>query len=183
MKYSYQISIDNEMFSVLLEGDTIHVNERVYQIDTSFTGKEDLSLLVDGNVSFSYLVSGKSAYPLSHIEPGNLFQINVDGHTHDVFVEDQRSLLLKTFRKSPAGIAASAVIYAPMPGLVAKLLVKEGEHVTTGQGVVILEAMKMENEIRASQSGGVEEILVEPGQAVEKGQALVRLGGRRERTT
>ena len=175
MKHSYEITVDNEAFSVSLEGDVVHVNGRSYTIDASFPGEGHLSLLVDGSVSYSYVAGEGSLHPLQYVEHGNPFQINVDGHTHEVIVEDQRSLLLKTVRKSQTEAVGSAVITAPMPGLVAKILVKKGEQVTAGQGVVILEAMKMENEIRASQSGFMKEILVQPGQAVEKGQILARL--------
>jgi pyruvate carboxylase subunit B len=180
MRYTYEVCVDNEMFSVSLDGDTILVNGMIHQIDTSFPGAGDLSLLVDGNVSYSCVEGGESAHPLSHVVPGNPFQINVDGHTHDVLVEDRRSLLIKTLRKSQAGTARSTVVAAPMPGLVAKVMVSEGEQVTNGQGVFILEAMKMENEIRAPQSGLIEEILVRPGQAVEKGQILAKFGAGKE---
>jgi pyruvate carboxylase subunit B len=60
-----------------------------------------------------------------------------------------------------------------MPGLVARVLVEVGQRVEAGTGVVVLEAMKMENELRAGQAGLVRAIPVSPGQAVEKGQLLV----------
>ena len=62
-----------------------------------------------------------------------------------------------------------------MPGLVVKVQVEEGDHVEVGRGLVIVEAMKMENELKAEAAGVVARIHVEPGQAVEKDQILVDL--------
>jgi biotin carboxyl carrier protein len=60
-----------------------------------------------------------------------------------------------------------------MPGRVVRVLVSVGDHVSARQGVVVVEAMKMENELRASRDGVVKEVLVEPGAAVETGAVLV----------
>jgi pyruvate carboxylase subunit B len=62
---------------------------------------------------------------------------------------------------------------APMPGLIVRVDVTAGDEVRTGEGVVIIEAMKMENELRADGGGIVSRVLVEAGQAVEKGAVLV----------
>ena len=66
-------------------------------------------------------------------------------------------------------------IRAPMPGKVVKILVRPAEVVTAGQGLVIVEAMKMENELRAGRAGVVAEILVSEGVAVEAGQVMLTL--------
>jgi biotin carboxyl carrier protein len=69
--------------------------------------------------------------------------------------------------------ATGAAVRAPMPGRVVRVLVAVGDHVSARQGVVVVEAMKMENELRTSRDGVVKEVLVEPGAAVETGAALV----------
>lgn len=74
---------------------------------------------------------------------------------------------------APAG---EGVVTAPMPGKILRILVKEGEQVKTGQGLVVLEAMKMENEIPAPKDGVVKKILVKEGDTVDTGQALIELG-------
>ena len=63
-------------------------------------------------------------------------------------------------------------IVAPMPGKVVRLLVKEGDHVEAGQGLLVVEAMKMQNEIRSPKSGAVERILAKEGQPVNSGEIL-----------
>ncbi|MBI2072612.1 MAG: acetyl-CoA carboxylase biotin carboxyl carrier protein subunit [Gemmatimonadetes bacterium] len=64
-----------------------------------------------------------------------------------------------------------------MPGLVLRVDVEAGQEIAAGAGLVVLEAMKMENEIRSSGPGRVKSVLVEPGQAVEKGTPLVEVVG------
>ncbi len=63
-------------------------------------------------------------------------------------------------------------IVAPMPGKVVRLLVKAGEHVQAGQGLLVVEAMKMQNEIRSPKSGSVERVLAKEGQPVNTGEVL-----------
>jgi biotin carboxyl carrier protein len=63
-------------------------------------------------------------------------------------------------------------ILAPMPGKVVRLLVKAGEHVEAGQGLLVVEAMKMQNEIRSPKSGTVERVLAKEGQPVNAGEIL-----------
>ena len=79
-----------------------------------------------------------------------------------------------------AGVSAGPVgprpVVAPMPGMVLRVEVEEGDRVEEGQGIVIVEAMKMENELRALSAGYVTRIHVREGEAVEKDQILVELG-------
>ena len=63
-------------------------------------------------------------------------------------------------------------VVAPMPGKVVRLLVKEGDHVEAGQGLLVVEAMKMQNEIRSPKSGTVERIVAKEGQPVNAGEVL-----------
>jgi pyruvate carboxylase subunit B len=63
-----------------------------------------------------------------------------------------------------------------MPGLVVRVSVEPGQAVESGAGVLVLEAMKMENELRATSAGIVRAVRVQPGQAVERGQVLVEFG-------
>jgi biotin carboxyl carrier protein len=66
-------------------------------------------------------------------------------------------------------------VKSPMPGKVVRLLVKSGDEIKTGQGVAVVEAMKMENELRAPRGGTVQEVRVREGQAVEAGETLVSI--------
>ncbi len=79
-------------------------------------------------------------------------------------------------RRPAAGAAAPAALRSPMPGRVVKILVKAGDRVAVGQAVVVVEAMKMENELRATRAGTVQALRCEEGSAVEAGQDLVVIG-------
>jgi biotin carboxyl carrier protein len=74
-----------------------------------------------------------------------------------------------------AEVAAVKAVTAPMPGLVLRIEVEEGQQVKAGQGVVVVEAMKMENELKAPADGVVARVSVQPGQTVEKGAILIVL--------
>jgi biotin carboxyl carrier protein len=92
-----------------------------------------------------------------------------------VEVVDGRLAALAGVVKDRARAAGPTTVRAPIPGRVARLLVKVGEAVTAGKGMVVLEAMKMENELRAPRDGVVKELGCAEGAAVESGQALVTL--------
>jgi pyruvate carboxylase subunit B len=98
------------------------------------------------------------------------------GEGVEVEVLDERTRHIRSLVGAGRAHAGGGAVKAPMPGLVMKVLVTPGTEVTVGTPLVVLEAMKMENELRAVAPGVVEAILVEPGKVVEKGQVLVVLG-------
>jgi biotin carboxyl carrier protein len=76
-------------------------------------------------------------------------------------------------RRAGAASGAPVIVRSPIPGRVVKLLVRPGDRVTAGQPTVVLEAMKMENELRAPRAGTVQEVRCAEGAAVEAGQDLI----------
>jgi biotin carboxyl carrier protein len=90
-------------------------------------------------------------------------------------VVDERTLVIREMAGAGAAAHGPRPIVAPMPGMVVKVEVEEGDLVTAGQGVVIVEAMKMENELRAEAAARVSRVHVGQGEAVEKDQLLVEL--------
>ncbi|HEY2744162.1 MAG TPA: biotin/lipoyl-containing protein, partial [Polyangia bacterium] len=76
---------------------------------------------------------------------------------------------------APPRKAAASSIQSPMPGKIVKVLVAVGDEVKSGQGVVVVEAMKMENELKSPKDGKVKAVAVKEGQPVEAGQTLVTL--------
>jgi pyruvate carboxylase subunit B len=97
------------------------------------------------------------------------------GERRDVLVIDERAKQVQDLTGRRAGPQASGVVRAPMPGLVVRVEVQVGDRVTAGAGLVVVEAMKMENELRAPAAGDVAAIHVTAGAAVEKGAPLVTL--------
>jgi biotin carboxyl carrier protein len=88
-------------------------------------------------------------------------------------VLDERARHIRSLTGGGERARGPAVLKAPMPGLVVRVQVEAGQPVAAGAGVVVLEAMKMENELRAAAAGVVRIVRVRPGEAVEKGQVLV----------
>lgn len=91
-------------------------------------------------------------------------------------VDDERAMLLNKYVSDGGSKAHAARIIAPMPGKVVKLLVAPGDRIEAGHGVLILEAMKMENEIKSASAGIVTTVHCSAQDAVEKGTLLVELG-------
>jgi biotin carboxyl carrier protein len=113
---------------------------------------------------------------------GKTALIDVDGAAPDLTVTvDNRSVALKlqSARAKVAGRAAAPVkvaassVLSPMPGKVVKVLVAVGDEVKAGQGVIVVEAMKMENELTVPRAGRVKEVAVAEGASVEAGRLLV----------
>ena len=104
-------------------------------------------------------------------EQAGELDVHVDGAVVQVVVGARRTRHV-TWAGGPADARPLKVV-APMPGKVIRVLVTAGETVVKGQGVVVIEAMKMENELRASCDGRVAEVSVESGGSVESGQVLV----------
>lgn len=112
---------------------------------------------------------------MERTRPGS-WQVAVAGTLVEVEVVDERTRHIRSLTGGTAGPKSAPQLKAPMPGLVVRVLVTPGQAVTPGQGLVVLEAMKMENELRATSATRVQMVAVAPGQAVEKGQVLVEFG-------
>jgi biotin carboxyl carrier protein len=99
------------------------------------------------------------------------------GERREAEVLDERARHIRSVTAAPDRSPGGRLLKAPMPGLVVRLEVEPGQAVAAGAGVLVLEAMKMENELRAPAGARVKAVLVRPGQAVEKGQVLVEFEG------
>jgi len=158
--------IGESRIKIDLKEDTregVLVEGRRYRVDLKKLGNKVISLLLDGK-SYELLVE----------EREGKYRINLDGITYEVTVEDERELLLESLRKTTQE-EKILEISAPMPGLVMAVEVKPGQKVNAQQGLMILEAMKMENEIRSPREAVVKEIRVKKGEPVERNQVLLLL--------
>ncbi len=102
-------------------------------------------------------------------------EVWIKHHVFKLKIEDNRTRLLRSLETKGGMVHAAVDVRAPMPGLVLEVAVAEGEKVAAGGKLFILEAMKMENEIRAPMGGTVEGVKVRKGDVVEKDQLLVRI--------
>jgi biotin carboxyl carrier protein len=99
----------------------------------------------------------------------------IDGYNYDVEALDERTRTIRDLTAEAAGPTGPKPLIAPMPGLIVRVHVAQGDEVQAGQGLVVMEAMKMENELRATAAGRVKRVAVSPGAAVEKGATLIEL--------
>ena len=125
--------------------------------------------------TISLIIEGRSLEAIVRPSGKDGFVVQLGGHEFEVRVKDERDLLLDRF--GMAAIAREGVreIRAPMPGLVLSVAVEEGAGVQPGSSLLVLEAMKMENEIRCDGSGTVKTIHVAPGDAVSKNDLLIEI--------
>ena len=100
--------------------------------------------------------------------------IKVNGNLYTVQVEDQFDLLLKQLGMDAAVGAKIREIKAPMPGLVLKIIVEEGDEVKKGDNLLVLEAMKMENILKSTTDGIIKKIHVSQGDKIEKNTVLLQ---------
>jgi len=103
------------------------------------------------------------------------YRMWLDGRRYDAEALDSRARAIRDMQASVAKPSGPAPLRAPMPGLIVQLRVKVGDTVTAGAGLVVMEAMKMENELRTVAAGKVRAVHVTVGSAVEKGALLVEL--------
>ncbi len=166
----YFVTIDDRELEVTVEGDRVTVDGKVVRAElTAVPGTPLEQLTIDGKTLHwpmdraSDGVSGR----------GGRWVVAPLGESWDVEVLDERARHIRQLTGSGRGKSGGDVLKAPMPGLVVRVEVEPGQAVVEGQGIVVLEAMKMENELRASAAATVAAVRVVAGAAVEKGDVLV----------
>ncbi len=137
--------------------------------------KSEIDVVAIGNNIYSVIYQSKS-YEISIISIDNatkLISLTLDGIYTEVKCSDKMDLLLEKMGISATTVQKLTVLKSPMPGLVIDWLVKEGDEVKTGDKLLILEAMKMENVIKSTGDGVIKKLHVNKGVAVEKNQVLI----------
>ena len=154
MSKQFTLTVDEMAYEVEIEGETVMVNGRPFTVTLDGNRAE-----VNG-ASYEVELQGDQA--------------TVNSIAYAFQVQEKKRLA----EEAPSRVARTAAeeagaVTAIMPGKIIRVLVKEGDEVQEGDVVCVLEAMKMENELRASKSGVVKEVTVEPGSDVEMGEVLV----------
>ena len=147
------VEISDNQFEITIDGRTVHV-------DAAKSGKTIYSIIEDGK-QFEVIIDENGPHGFDVLVGGQLFHLEA---------RDERSRLLAASAK--AVVTGPQRVEAEMPGKVVKIVAPVGTAVAEGQGVVILEAMKMENEIKSPFEGTITELGVAEGQTVESGALL-----------
>jgi len=121
--------------------------------------------------TFSVLLNGESHQIRVAPRPDGTLTLHTGAAEYHAEVNDPRSW--RGRRHGTLEAEGRQQVAAPMPGKVIRLLVKQGDAIRAGQGLLVVEAMKMQNEIRSPKSGKVEKLFAREGQAVNAGEVLV----------
>ncbi len=157
-KYEFEIKINNKK---------LLIDDQYFPLDIAEIGKETYHLL-----------KGKKSYNAEIIDfdsEEKSFLILVNGREYEVKVADRYDLLLEELGMEEMEGAKIDQVEAPMPGKVLSIHVKEGQEIQKDEKLLVLEAMKMENVIKAPDDGVVSKISVNEEEAVEKKQLLIEL--------
>lgn len=163
----YIVDIGGERLEVELDGETAHVGGRSYAVHLADVEGTPVHLVGIGDRVHRVVARRHDAR--------GQYTLRFNGWRLEAEALDERTRAIRDLTAAQASHAGPLPVTAPMPGLIVRVHVKAGDTVAAGQGVIAMEAMKMENELRATTAGIVKQVLVQPGQAVEKGAVLVEL--------
>jgi biotin carboxyl carrier protein len=165
----YEVEIGGRLTQVVVtrqgDGYAITVDGRARQVDAARIDAHTLSLVVDGRWSSEVSIAAQPA--------GGRIDVHIGAIPIAVTLNGRRRWGRKGEGAGSGPGSGPQRLVAPMPGKVVRVLVKAGDAVAARQPVVVVEAMKMENELRASRDGTVAEIHVREGMSVEAGALLL----------
>ncbi len=160
----YVTTINGQEFVVeVVDERHIRFGDRLLTVDfESVSGQPVYSLILDGKSYESFVYQGEEDW-----------EVLLRGRQYQVKVEDEREKRLRVAAGGGAAEGGEFHLKAPMPGLVVTVPVEEGQQVKKGQVLLILESMKMQNELKAPRDGVVDRIRVKAGESVEQKQTLL----------
>jgi biotin carboxyl carrier protein len=160
----YVVTIAGQDVEVTVDGERVTVDGRELGASLDVVpGTPVRQLLLDGRAEgLAFEAAGRGRWAVTR-----------RGERWEVEVLDERTTHIRSLTGGAGGVRGPSALKAPMPGLVVRVHVAAGQRVAAGTGMVVLEAMKMENELRAAVDGVVRSVRVGAGEAVEKGQVLV----------
>jgi biotin carboxyl carrier protein len=162
----YVTTIGNQQFDIeVVDERHIRIGDRMLQVDfESVSGQPVFSLILDGKSFEAFVYQGEEDW-----------DVLLRGRQYQVKVEDEREKRLKAAAGGGVVEGGEFHLKAPMPGLIVAVLVKEGQEVRKGQVLLILESMKMQNELKVPRDGVISRIRVKPGESVEQRQSLLSM--------
>ena len=163
----YFVKLGDEEVEVIVDGDAVTVNGETHQASLSSVAGTPVSLLRLGS-EVRRVVARRG-------HSRGRYSLWLDGFRFEPEALDERARTIRELTGAAAAASGPAPIVAPMPGMIVRVAAQVGDQVQPGQGIVVMEAMKMENELRATSAGTVRAVLVSAGTAVEKGAVLLEL--------
>lgn len=160
----YVTTIEGKEYQIeVVDERHVRIGDRLLTVNfESVSGQPVYSLILDGKSFETYVYQGEEDW-----------QVLLRGHLFQAKVEDEREKRLRAAAGGGVAEGGEFKLKAPMPGLVVSVPVTEGEEIKKGQVLVILESMKMQNELKAPRDGKVDRIRVKAGESVEQKQTLL----------
>ena len=160
----YITTVEDKQFLIeIIDEKHLSVDGKVYEVDfESVSGQPVYSLIVNGKSHEGYAAPDEEDW-----------QVLLHGRLYPVTVEDEREKRLRSAAGSGVAETGEFHLRAPMPGLVVTVPVEEGQAVKRGQVLLILESMKMQNELKSPRDGTIGRLRVKAGDAVEQKQTLL----------
>ena len=163
----YIVSIDEKKHSLkILSHTKVELNGNNHEVELSQLSKYTYLLKVDHNI---YHITSEKLNSQN-------YSFTINGSSYYTTVRTNLEEKANEYLQNKAKESGTEIINSPMPGLIVKILKQVGDNVEVGDPIILLEAMKMENEIRASASGIIKSISTKENSSVEKGQALLEIG-------
>jgi biotin carboxyl carrier protein len=163
----YIVRVGDTDVEVLLDGDVVEVEGRMSTAHLTELEGTPVRLVTIGD-EVHRVVARRGA-------TRGRYTLWLDGFRYDVEALDERSRAIRELSGASTLPSGPAPLVAPMPGMIVRIAVQVGDAVQAGQSLIVMEAMKMENELRASTAGTVKAVLAQAGTAVEKGAVLLEL--------
>lgn len=162
----YVTTVDEKEFEIeIVDEHHIRVGDRLLPVNIeSVSGQPVFSLILDGKSYESYVYQNEDEW-----------EVLLRGRQYQVNVEDEREKRLKAAAGGGVAEGGEFHLKAPMPGLVVTIPVAEGQEVKKGQVLIILESMKMQNELKSPRDGVVDRVRVKAGESVEQKQTLLSI--------
>lgn len=148
-----------------------------YKLELSAAEARQLDNVTEADRHYHLLIEGKAhRAELLEANPANrLYTFRIQGNVYQVHIADDQDQLIQQLGLTASSGLKQNTVKAPMPGLVLKVMVEAGQQVSKGDPLLILEAMKMENVIKAASDGTVKAVKAIQGSAVDKGQLLLEM--------
>lgn len=163
----YQVKVNENIYTVDIDGNKVRVNDKEFEMNLEKNSQGQWQLVLPDRILHPQITNNGSAKQLS---------IKIGNNKAETELKDHYDLLLEKLGMDKMLGAVQSDLKAPMPGLVLEVIAKPGDEVKKGEPILVLEAMKMENVIKAPGDAVIKEIKVSPKQAVEKNMVLVTFG-------
>lgn len=164
MKYTTIINDQTYDVEILRDG-RISINGKIHEVDFMSLAEANYFSILKDMRSYELAIEDKADGTVDILMGGRMFTGRV---------LDERAMLM--MNRSGGLKLSSGEVVSPMPGLIVQVLVKAGDMVEQGQTVIILESMKMQNELKAPRTGKVSQVAISAGNTVDKGAILLSIG-------